>query len=62
MARPKYTMPEDLKATIELDLASGKSRGVICKERNVSYTQLQSAFGFVCRRPRKAKEAQEVAR
>jgi len=53
MARPKYTMPEDLKATIEQDLASGKSRGTICKERGVSYIQLQQTFGFMCKRPRK---------
>ena len=54
-------MAEELKTLIAADIAAGKKRGVICKERNVSYVQLQSNFGFTCKKPRQPKQAESVS-
>ena len=55
MGRPRKEMAEELKTLIAADIAAGKKRGVICKEHNVSYVQLQSNFGFTCKKPRMPK-------
>lgn len=60
MGRPKKDMDAELKAAIAQDIAANKKRGVICKERGVSYQQLQNHFGFTCRKPR-APKAEPVA-
>ena len=61
MGRPRKEMAEELKTLIAADIAAGKKRGVICKERNVSYVQLQSNFGFTCKKPRQPKQAESVS-
>lgn len=43
----------ELKELIAQDIAAGKKRGLICKERGVSYLMLQAEFGFTCKKPRK---------
>ena len=55
MGRPRKEMAEELKTLIAADIAAGKRRGVICKERNVSYVDLQNNFGFSCKKPRMPK-------
>ena len=61
MGRPRKEMSEELKTLIAADIAAGKKRGVICKERNVSYVDLQNNFGFSCKKPRQPKQAESVA-
>ena len=55
MPRPKKEMSPELKDAITQDIAKGVKRGVICKERGVSYQQLQAHFGFTCKKPRVQK-------
>ena len=61
MGRPKKEMAEELKTLIAQDIEAGKKRGVICKEHNVSYVDLQRHFGFSCKKPRQPKQAESVS-
>lgn len=53
--RPELT-PEQVEE-VKQDLASGKKRGQICKDRRYTYQQLQKALGFAW----KKKSTNDVA-
>ena len=57
--RPKKIVGE-LKTLIDADIAAGKKRGQICKERGVSYQQLQAEYGFLHKKQRKVEAAESV--
>ena len=57
--RPKKIVGE-LKTLIDADIAAGKKRGQICKERGVSYQQLQAEYGFTHRKRARQPQPESV--
>ncbi len=54
---PRKVMPEDLKQQCAEDIAAGKKRGQICKDRGVTYQDLQRTFGYTHKKgPRKVND------
>ena len=56
--RPNLT-PEQIE-DVKQDLASGKKRGQICKDRGYTYQQLQKALGFAWKKKPTNEAAQEI--